>query len=75
VGKLEAVTEGAAGGNNGISEAQSADVNAEIDRASGGHIGCRITRSASDAAENSRRKRYAVVRFFLAIAGGIGMAC
>ena len=51
MGKLEAVAEGAAGGNNGISEAQSADVNAEIDRASGGHIGCRITRSAGDTAK------------------------
>jgi hypothetical protein len=74
MGKFEAITKGAAGRNNGISEAQSADVNAEIDRASGGHIALRITRSAADAADNSRRKRYAIVRNFLAIARGVGIA-
>jgi hypothetical protein len=56
MGKFEAVTKGAAGRNNGISEAQSADVNAEIDKASGGHIARRITRSARHAARIPARK-------------------
>ena len=48
--KFEAVTKRAAGSNNRISEAQSADVNAEIDRASGGHIGGSIPRNTGQAA-------------------------
>ena len=43
--EFDAVTKGATGGNNGIAEAQSADIYAEIDSASGGHIAGRISRS------------------------------
>jgi hypothetical protein len=69
MGEFKAVTKRAAGGNNGISEAQRADVNAEIDRASGGHIGCRIPRSASDAARIPAQKDYVFMTSISAIRG------
>ena len=42
MGKLYAVTEGAAGGKNGIAKTQSADIYAEIDSADRSHSAGRI---------------------------------
>jgi hypothetical protein len=45
VGKLDAITEGAAGGKNGISQAQGANLYAEIDSVCGTHFGKSLPRS------------------------------
>jgi hypothetical protein len=45
VGELDAIAEGAAGGKNGISQAQGANLYAEIDSVCGTHFGKSLPRS------------------------------
>jgi hypothetical protein len=45
MGEFNAVTEGSAGGNNGIAQAQGANLYAEIDSVCGTHFGKSLPRS------------------------------
>lgn len=64
MGKFDAISKRATGCNNGVSEAQNADVNAEIDRASGAHIGGSIPRNTGQAASIPGTENGVVVKPF-----------